>query len=301
MGFLAKVSKLPTWAAVLVVFLAWYVAATITTLLVTGLYQQILTLTALVFLSVLALMTVAFVVAWRTQRTDLVDVAWGLAFIVAAVVSFMLNEYDVTIGFNLQTVTTLLVIVWGIRLSLVMLRRVRSHPEDKRYVQLKQKWAGNQALNLFVRIFFVQAVLATVISLAVIHVNLSAQANLSIYSYVGLAIWLVGFIFEAVGDLQLKRFLADPVNKGKLMMTGLWKYTRHPNYFGEATMWFGIFIMALSTEYGWVASISPVLITFLLLFVSGVPITEKSFESKPGWAWYKRHTSKFFPLPQNRD
>ena len=110
-------------------------------------------------------------------------------------------------------------------------------------------------------------------------------------------VWLIGFFFEVVGDYQLKTFLANPKNKGKLMTPGLWRYTRHPNYFGEATMWWGIAIIALATPYGWVAIITPVLITYLLLFVSGVPMTEKSFAGKPGWDRYKRQTSIFLPLP----
>ncbi len=301
MGFLAKISKVPNWAAVLTIFLAWYIAASLTTLFVTGMYQQILTSTGIVFACVLVFMFIAFVIAWRINRTDLVDLAWGPAFIVAAVASFLLNSYDVGLGFNLQTVVTLLVVIWGLRLTISISKRFRGHPEDKRYVELKQKWKGNQAWNMFTRIFLVQAILATIISLAVIHINLSLETPFSVFTYVGLVIWLIGFMFETIGDRQLRYFLADPINKGKLMMTGLWKYTRHPNYFGEATMWWGIFVMALGTEYGWVASITPVVITFLLLFVSGVPLAEKAFESKPGWAWYERHTSKFFPLPQNRD
>lgn len=301
MGFLAKTDKIPNWAAVLIVFLAWYLTATSTTLLATGMYQQILTLTGWVLLYVTVFMFVMFVIAWRIHRIDLVDTAWGLAFIVAAVASFLLNEYDIVFGVNLQTLITLLVVIWGARLSFAMFQRLRSHPEDRRYTLMREKWKGNQALNTFVRVFLLQAVLATVISLPVIHVNFSSQSNLGVFTYIGLVVWLIGFAFESIGDLQLKRFLADPANKGKLLMSGLWKYTRHPNYFGEATMWWGISVMVLGTDYGWVGSISPVVVTFLLLFVSGVPMTEKAFQSKPGWEGYKRRTSKFFPLPPNRD
>ena len=300
MESLAKLSKIPNWMAALVVFIAGYLSATSTTLVVTGFYQQVLSNTLVVFMCVLAFMFVVFVIAWRIRRTDLVDMAWGLAFIVAAVASFSINSYDLALGFNVQTIVTGLVILWGARLAFTIFLRLKSHPEDKRYVELRKTWKGNQALNTFFRIFFTQALLATVISIAVIHINLSVPRTPDVFAYIGVAIWVIGFLFEAIGDAQLKKFLANPANKGHLMTEGLWKFTRHPNYFGEATMWWGIFVIALNTEYGWVGIITPVVITTLLLFVSGVPLTEKAFEGKPGWDKYKKRTSKFFPLPPNR-
>jgi len=299
MAFLSRISKVSNQTAGLIIFLAWYLSAAITTLIVGGFFERIATLMAWMFVSVLVFMTLVFIVSWKLRRTDIVDIAWGPAFVVAAVVSFIMNGYDVPVGLNVQTLVTVLIIVWAARLSYAMWRRISSHPEDKRYQQLRRKWQGNLALNTYLRIFVVQALLATVISIAVIHVNASLPTPLDTFAYSGLAIWAIGFLFESVGDLQLKRFLANPKNKGKLMTEGLWKYTRHPNYFGEATMWLGIFIIALATPYGWVAVIAPVLIMYLLLFVSGVPMTEKSFEAKPGWDAYKKRTSKFVPLPPN--
>ncbi len=299
MAFLSKLSKVSNQTAVLTIFLAWYLSAAITTLIVTGFLQRIALVMTWMFAYVLVFMTIAFIASWKLRRTDIVDIAWGPAFVVAAVSSFLMNSYDVPIGLNVQTLVTGLVIVWAARLSYAMWGRIRSHSEDKRYVVLRRKWKGNLALNTYLRIFVLQGVLATVISIAVIHINTSLPTPLDTFAYSGLAIWLIGFLFELVGDLQLKRFLANPKNKGKLMTEGLWKYTRHPNYFGEATMWLGIFIIALSTPYGWIAVIAPVLIMYLLLFVSGVPLTEKSFESKPGWDAYKKRTSKFVPLPPN--
>ena len=119
--------------------------------------------------------------------------------------------------------------------------------------------------------------------------------------YIGLAVWLVGYFFEVVGDNQLKNFIKKPENKGKLMKYGLWKYTRHPNYFGEATMWWGIFLIALSSPNGWIAIISPIIITLLLLlFVSGVPLLENKYKSHPEFAEYAKRTSKFVPLPPKK-
>ncbi|MCL6571176.1 MAG: DUF1295 domain-containing protein [Bacillus sp. (in: Bacteria)] len=126
------------------------------------------------------------------------------------------------------------------------------------------------------------------------------EEGLGFLDYIGLATWIVGFFFEVVGDHQLKKFTNKPENKGKLMKYGLWKYTRHPNYFGEATMWWGIFLIALSSPNGWVAIISPMIITLLLLFVSGVPLLEKKYKDHPEFKAYANRTSKFIPMPQRK-
>jgi steroid 5-alpha reductase family enzyme len=110
-------------------------------------------------------------------------------------------------------------------------------------------------------------------------------------------VWVIGFFFESVGDAQLSRFIKDPANKGKLMQSGLWKYTRHPNYFGEVTQWWGLWIIALSVSYGWLGIIGPLTITTLILKVSGIPLLEKSMEGNPEFQEYKKRTSVFFPLP----
>ncbi len=301
MEFLSKSPKVSNSAGLLVLFLAAYVSASLTVLIMLNQWQEILTATATVLLIVLGFMTLIFALSRILKRTDIVDAAWGPAFAVAAVSAFLLNRFDLAVGFNVQTLVTVLVIIWATRLGYTITRRLMNKPEDQRYIDLRQQWKGNEAVNTFTRIFVVQALLATLISIAVIHINLALRSEPNTYAYVGLAVWLVGFFFEAVGDLQLKRHLSDPKNKGKLMTKGLWKYTRHPNYFGEATMWWGIFIIALSTAYGWVGIITPVIITYLLLFVSGVPMTEKAFEGRAGWNAYKQRTSKFLPLPPNKE
>ena len=301
MEFLSKLSKLPNSAAALVIFMAWYVSASITVVVMQGRVEEMIKLSAIVFGCVLTFMTVMFIISRIARRTDVVDAAWGPAFVVAAVSAWVVSPFDVPVGLNVQTLVTMLVIIWAARLSYTITRRLLKKPEDQRYVALRNQWNGNEFANTYMRIFATQAVLATVISSALIHINLSLPTTLNVYAYLGLAIWLIGFFFESIGDLQLKTFLADPKNKGKLMTSGLWSYTRHPNYFGEATMWWGVFVIALSVPYGWLAIVTPVVITYLLLFVSGVPMTEKAFEGKPGWNTYKKRTSKFLPLPPNKE
>lgn len=249
-----------------------------------------------VFLTVVVYITVIFGIAWKRERLDIVDIAWGGAFIVAAVTSWLLGSKG-----WLQAIVTMLVVVWAVRLSSYILKRVvRSKNEDPRYAEMRKTWKGNAAVNAYVHIFLVQGVLAVVVSAAVIVINMSSTKEVSNWTIVGATVWLVGFLFESIGDNQLRIHLADPAGKHTLMTSGLWKYTRHPNYFGEATQWWGIFVIALGVPFGWIAVISPLTITFLLLCVSGVPLTEKRFEGRPGWSDYKAKTSMFLPLPPRK-
>ena len=295
MGFLAKFPQVSYPTAALIIFLGMYLGAALTTLVMLDLTWNVLPRTFLVFLVVTNFMTLTYVVSRLRARMDIVDAAWGLAFIVAAGASFMLNPHGLEVGANLQTVTTGLVTVWGLRLTYHIVRRLVRHPEDKRYQDLRKKWRGNVALNTFFRVYLAQAVLAVVVSIAVIHINFSQPQSIGWVAWVGIGLWAIGFIFEAVGDWQLKRFISLPKNRGKLMTQGLWKYTRHPNYFGEAVQWWGIAVIAFATPHGWVAVLSPVIITFLLRFVSGVPLAEQSSEKKSGWQAYKKRTSVFVP------
>lgn len=250
-------------------------------------------------LALVMFQSIIFSISRLVKRTDIVDAAWGPSFIVAALFGMSLNTFGVGFGANPQTIVTLLVTVWGGRLAWHIGRRFLQHTkEDRRYVELRKGWKGNVALNTYVRIFVVQALLALVISIAVIHTNLSQFDELTAWTFLGVVMWLIGFAFESIGDGQLKKHLQT--NKGTLMTTGLWRYTRHPNYFGEALMWWGIFVISLGTPYGWIGCITPVVITYLLLFVSGIPPTEKAFEGRPGWAEYKKRTSVFLPLPPKK-
>ena len=246
--------------------------------------------------TLLGYITCVFAIAWRLGRLDIIDIAWGGAFIVIAIGSFMYGSRGA-----LQLMTTGLVCIWGLRLAHYIFRRIRvSKQEDPRYTAMRAKWASRPALNAYLRVFLVQALLAVVVSLSVIVINTSDISALNGLVYVGALIWVVGFLFETIGDLQLKRHLADPQKKGVLMISGLWRYTRHPNYFGEAVQWWGIWVISLAVPFGWVTIIAPLTITYLLLFVSGVPLTEQRFIGRRGWADYQKRTSKFLPLPPKR-
>jgi steroid 5-alpha reductase family enzyme len=166
--------------------------------------------------------------------------------------------------------------------------------QKKRFDLIDSAWGMT-----FIVITITGAILATLVCLSVIILQYY-KATFSPIIMIGLIVWVIGFLFESIGDRQLKQHLANPKNKGKLMTTGLWRYTRHPNYFGEATMWWGIWVMTLATP-GWaIALISPLLITYLLVFVSGVKATEAQFKGRPGWKEYQDRTSVFLPLPPKR-
>lgn len=247
------------------------------------------------------LLTAVFLYAKIRNRFDVIDVAWGAAFIVIAITSYLLQPGAVML-ISVQSLVTLLVIVWGYRLSRhIFARWQRSPTEDVRYKDMRRRYEkqpGGLLVNMYVKVFLVQAILAVAVSSSVLVVNSAWQLGITWITVVGLVVWLIGFYFEAAGDAQLRNHLSNPDNKGKLMTSGLWKYTRHPNYFGEMTQWWGIFIISLSVpSLWWLSVIGPIVITTLLLFVSGVPLTEKRFAGRPGWDEYKKRTSKVFPLP----
>jgi steroid 5-alpha reductase family enzyme len=242
-------------------------------------------------IAVFVYMTGVFVLATLKRDSSIVDIAWGIGFILVALLTFFLEA-----GFSWrQILVTGLVCIWGIRLAAHIYLRNKGRGEDFRYAQWRRDWGKRFVLRSYFQIFLLQGVLLLVISYPVILVNKSGTAAMTAWDVAGTGIWLLGFFFETVGDWQLWRFKKDPQNRGKIMTTGLWRLTRHPNYFGEATLWWGIFLIALSAWNGWMAVISPVLITFLLLRVSGVTMLEKKYAGNQAFSEYARKTSPFFP------
>lgn len=251
-----------------------------------------------------ACMSVVFWLAHAKNRYDVIDAVWGVAFVAIAVVTYILGDFAGTDGVSLQLVLLACVTIWGLRLSLHIYRRYRrSQREDRRYTQLRRDYArkkGGVGWNMYLKVYLVQAVLAVVVSTPIIIAMGSAPVPMGVWGWIGGAIWVIGFLFESIGDHQLGAFLRNPANKGKIMTSGLWRYTRHPNYFGEMTQWWGLYIMVWSVPYGWAGLIGPLVITWLLVFISGVPLTERHFRNRPGWDVYRRRTSKLIPLPPRK-
>lgn len=242
----------------------------------------------------LVMMSVGFVLARRLRRVDAVDVFWGITIMSVAVTAVVLSPHLTLAAY----VALLLVLVWGFRLSSHITRRFRrSQVQDERYTELMKSWPkGLQWVQVYGKIFVLQSVLALVVTLPIIVISESSQYSLLCLG-LGVLVWVIGFVSESIGDSQLAAFIAEPKNRGKLMTSGLWRYSRHPNYFGEMTMWWGIWVIAIGMDWWWLGVVGPLTISILLRFVSGVPLAEKRAATKPEWAAYKRRTSVLFPLP----
>lgn len=238
--------------------------------------------------------TIAFFIAQAKENNGLQDVAWGAGFIVVALYSYLFSRTESLNG----AVITVFVILWGGRLAYHLFKRNWNAPEDKRYVAMRKNWEGkNPKLQAYFKVFMFQMILLFIIVQPVLLANTQNGNGLVWINYIGIGVWLVGYFFEVVGDYQLKQFKKKAENKGKLMTEGLWSYTRHPNYFGEATMWWGIFLISLVSTRSLVGIIGPIAITYLLLKVSGVPMLEKKYEGRADFEEYKKRTSKFIPMP----
>lgn len=241
--------------------------------------------------------TIVFVIAQVKRNNGLIDIAWGIGFVVLAIYNYISND-NITIR---ATIITVLVALWGLRLGYHLFKRNWNKEEDYRYVQMRENWGDkNHYIQAYFRVFMSQLILLFIIGIPIILANNSQKEGLNIIVVLGLIIWSIGYFFEVVGDYQLKQFIKDKSNKGKLMKSGLWKYTRHPNYFGEATMWWGIFLIVVSVENGFLGIVSPITITVLLLFISGVPLLEKKYKDHPEWPEYERKTNKFIPWFQKK-
>ena len=237
-------------------------------------------------------MTTWFVVAQSRHRNDVADVAWGFGFLLVAVTSLMLHEPA-----GRPLLVTALVALWGIRLSLHVHFRNRGKPEDFRYRKWREEWGRSFYIRSYLQVFLLQSILLVLVSTPVIYISAAENPPLTYTDVVGVLVWMIGFSFEAVGDDQLRRFIANPINKGRIMTSGLWRLTRHPNYFGEVLLWWGIFLIALSVPGGWRTIIGPATITFLILKVSGIPMLEAKYRGNPQYEAYQRRTSSFIPLP----
>lgn len=240
-------------------------------------------------------MTLGWVIADVRKRNDLADIMWGGGFIAVAT-ALLLQSGDFNTKF---LIAYALVAIWGARLAVHIFLRHRGKPEDGRYVAMKSSWKYPR-LQSYTNVFLSQGFFMLLVAVPIILLYSGpAQTNWWLNA-LGLIIWVVGFSFEAIGDYQLKRFISNSNNKGKIMRYGLWSYTRHPNYFGEITLWWGFLLFVLPTTYWYISFIGPLTITFLILGVSGIPMLEKRYIGNKEYDNYKQATSAFFPLPKKR-
>lgn len=244
------------------------------------------------------LMAGLWLLSLRLRDVSIVDIMWGAAGALLALNTFMVADGALPRKVLISTMT----VVWGTRLAAHIAVRKRGKGEDFRYAAMRARDPDGFPRRSLITVFLLQAVLIWAITLPAQLAQLSATpATLTLLDFLGATLWVLGFGFETLADLQLRRFTADPANRGLVMDRGLWRYSRHPNYFGDALIWWGIFLVAAATPGGWVTFFSPVLMTFLLLRVSGVPMLEEALaERRKGYRDYMERTSSFFPWPPKK-
>lgn len=242
-----------------------------------------------------AYMTLVWLVSLRLRNASIVDSFWGPGFLVVALLGLALTGAPTWREFLIAG----LVATWALRLAAHITIRNRGRGEDWRYRAWREKEPKSFWWRSYPKVFLLQGALLILVATPLLaSATVPGPHALTIQDGAGIALWFLGFLFEVVGDEQLRRFKADPAHRGRVCDVGLWKYTRHPNYFGEATLWWGLFLIALSAPAAAWSVVGPIAITFLLLRVSGVRLLEKGLkETKPEYAEYVRRTSPFFPWP----
>jgi steroid 5-alpha reductase family enzyme len=244
-----------------------------------------------------ALMVGTWLVSLAIKNASIVDIVWGLGF-VAVAWAVRLTEDGVVARQNLLVV---MVSLWGLRLGGYLFWRNHGKGEDYRYRAMRKHWGARFPIVSLLTVFALQGTLMWTVSLGVQLAQGSDSPDLGVLALLGVLLWLVGVFFETVGDAQLARFKKDPANAGQVMNRGLWRFTRHPNYFGDACVWWGIALVAAETGPGRWGLLGAAVNNVLLVRVSGVALLEKSLSKrKPGYEEYVRRTSSFFPLPPKK-
>lgn len=244
---------------------------------------------------VISCLSLLWLISLVIKDASIIDIFWGLGFVIIA------WTYAYQIGFEQlgirHQVLLGMVSIWGIRLATYLAIRNLGKGEDYRYVEMRKAGGSNWWIISYLRVFVLQGIILWIVSSLFVPAFLSGN-EIQALDVVGILLWVIGFYFEAVGDWQMMRFKSKPNNKGKVLNKGLWKYTRHPNYFGDATLWWGFFCFALAHVQGFAYVFAPIYMTFLLLKISGVAMLERSLvKTKPSYQDYVERTSAFLPWP----
>ena len=231
-----------------------------------------------------------FVVGTRISNNSIVDMGWGAGFVVSSGTLYFLGAQN-----DAQFIALLMVAFWGIRLSYSLVKRNLRKPEDFRYAQMRKQFGDQVMIRSFVQIYLLQALFMIVVSLPLIRFFASSNAvTWSWWAVPGVIVYLIGLYYEAIGDVQLRRHQAS--KSGTLLTTGLWATTRHPNYFGDSAVWWGLYLYVVALVPAlWWTIVSPIIMTWLLRYVSGVPLLEQRMANKQGWEAYAKRTNIFFP------
>ena len=240
--------------------------------------------------------TALWLLSLRLRDASIVDIFWGPIFLVQALAYAVLLPD----GFEPRRLVVLVIVAaWSLRLATHIAARHAGKGEDERYARWRTEHGSAWPVRSLFQVFWLQALLAWLIG-APLAVAIASPVGWGWLDLVGLGVWGIGFAFEAVGDYQLTAFVRNPVNRGRTLRTGLWRFSRHPNYFGDATQWWGLWLVATSAG-GWWTVFAPILMTFLLVRVSGVGLLERTIAGRrEGYAEYMETTSAFVPLPPRR-
>ncbi len=248
-------------------------------------------------LTILVYMVFMWAVATRLKNNGIADIGWGAGFVLVSAVLLSQNN---AITKELLILSAC-VAAWGARLSTYLLVRNAGKPEDWRYANWRKQWGKNVVIRSLLQVFLLQGFFMFVNLLPIVVANAAEDFRPNnIYTSIGFLVWLLGFGIEAIADYEMMMFKNNPENKSRVMNQGLWRYSRHPNYFGEAVLHWGIFIMSIPFGLWWLSVIAPITITFLLLRVSGVVMLERKYSGNEAYESYKRNTSAFIPLPPNK-
>jgi len=248
-------------------------------------------------LTIAIVMITTWVISLVVKNASIVDIVWGLGFAVTSWVLALTIDGDST----RQILLAIMVGVWGVRLGGSLAKRNIGHGEDWRYKAMRKKKGSKFGLISLVTVFGLQGVLMWIVSLPVQFGNADDTPGVGPLAVMGIIVWITGLSFEAVGDMQLARFKKNPDNAGKVMDKGLWSLTRHPNYFGDALLWWGIGLVGAETGSGVIGLVGPLVMTVFLLRVSGVPMLERSLmKRREGYAEYVARTSGFIPRPPKK-
>lgn len=244
----------------------------------------------------LAVMVLTWLLSLRARDASLADISWGLCFVAIAWTCCVVGPG----AGDRSLLIAVLVTLWGFRLAGYI--AIRHEGEDRRYQVMREKQGASFPIRSLVSVFVLQALIAWVVSIPIqVAATDGTPGGIGVLGVIGALVCIAGLACEATADFQLSRFLADPDSKGKVMDRGIWGWSRHPNYFGDATFWWGVYVIALGTGSAWWTAIGPIVMTTFLLKVSGVALTEKTISSRrPGYAEYVERTSAFIPLPPKR-
>ena len=242
--------------------------------------------------AILLLMTLLWLLSLKLKNSSIVDIFWGFGFILIVWLVFALAPHGYL---PRRLLVALLVTVWGVRLALHIGSRNWGKPEDFRYARWRKENGPRWWWVSYFKVFLLQGSIMWILSAPLIAAQTSGfPAILTPMDLLGMCIWGAGLLFESVADAQLAYFKKNPSSRGRILTSGLWKFSRHPNYFGEAVLWWGYYILALAAGAGWTV-FAPILMTFLLVKVSGVSMLEKTLKSKPGYEEYMNNTNAFVP------